>query len=365
MLFFAISGFVLATQALKAKASPLSGAFLRSYFGRRVLRIEPPYIILLTATLAVVGLGHFTPEGTHRFDAAPESLIFSYAGRVFYVHDLIWGTFPRLFPPGWSLEVEVRFDILAPLLFAAWRALPAMGERLVLMALVGVSAVNVGLLKLTTLGPLHVEYSLLNYFNYFWIGIAMAHFREPIGGWLARAPGGFATALGWGGLVVFVAFAAPGERGGLVAEAARLGGAYVGLAAVFASAFDERSQWRGFCASPWISLIGGACYSIYLLHLQIVHSIFVVAARAAPHMPAAGVFALFLVSGAAAVARGARVLRPDRATLHGARLAEPVRRLAAARPGPASAGGRQSRAGGDRRAASFRAERRRSVAARP
>jgi peptidoglycan/LPS O-acetylase OafA/YrhL len=304
MLFFAISGFVLSSQAIKAKASPLSGAFLKSYFGRRVLRIEPPYIIVLTATLAVVGLAHFTPEGTHRFDAAPASLTLSYAGAVFYLHDLIWGSFPRLFPPGWSLEVEVQFYILAPLLFAVWRALPGVGERLVLTGLVAVSAVNVGLLRLTDLGPLHVEYSLLNYFNYFWIGIAMAHLREPLAAWLARRPDRFASALGWGGLVVFVAFAAPGDRSGLVAEAARLGGAYAGLAAVFASTFDPRSSLRGFCASPWISLIGGACYSIYLLHLQIVHSIFVAAAKAFPHLPVAGVFALFVVSSAAAVAAG-------------------------------------------------------------
>jgi len=304
MLFFAISGFVLASQALKAKASPLSGAFLKSYFGRRILRIEPPYILLLTATFAVVGLAHYVPEGAHRFDAAPDSLTLSYAGAVLYLHDLIWGTFPRLFPPGWSLEVEVQFYILAPLLFAVWRALPAVGERLALTGLIGASAVNVGLLKLTTLGPLHVEYSLLNYFNYFWIGIAMAHFREPLAARLAGAPDHFATALGWGGLVCFVAFAAPGDRSGLVAEVARLAGAYAGLAAVFASTFDERSSLRAFCASPWISLIGGACYSIYLLHLQIVHSIFVAAAKAFPHLPAAGVFGLFLVSGVAAIAAG-------------------------------------------------------------
>ena len=304
MLFFAISGFVLASQAIKSNASPLSGAFLKSYFGRRILRIEPPYIILLTATLAVVGLGHFTPEGTHRFDAAPQLLTLSYFGAVFYLHDLIWGSFPRLFPPGWSLEVEVQFYILAPLMFAAWRALPATSERLALALLVGASGVNLALLKLTELGPLHVEYSLLNYFNYFWIGVAMAHFHEPLAGRLARMPDGFATALGWGGLAVFVAFTAPGERNGLVAEAARLAGAYVGLAAVFASTFDERSGWRAFCAAPWISLIGGACYSIYLLHLQIVHSIFVAAAKALPHMPVVGVFALFVVSGAVAVAAG-------------------------------------------------------------
>ena len=52
-LFFAISGFILATQAMKAKAGPLSGTFLKAYFGRRVLRIEPPYLILLVLTWAV------------------------------------------------------------------------------------------------------------------------------------------------------------------------------------------------------------------------------------------------------------------------------------------------------------------------
>ena len=304
MLFFAISGFVLAGQALKAKASPLSGAFLKSYFGRRILRIEPPYVILLTITLAVVGLAHYAPEGTHRFDAAPQSLTLSYAGAVFYLHDLIWGSFPRLFPPGWSLEVEVQFYLLAPLLFALWRALPATGERLALTLLIGAAAVNLGLLRLTTLGPLHVQYSLLNYFNYFWIGIAMAHFREPLAARLARAPRLVVTALGWVGVLCFVAFAAPGDRAGLVAEIARLAGAYAGLAAMFAGAFDERSGFRAFCASPWISLIGGACYSIYLLHLQIVHTIFVAAAKAFPLMPVVGVFALFAVSGAAAIAAG-------------------------------------------------------------
>ena len=55
-LFFAISGFILANQAIKANRNPLGGGFLKAYFGRRVMRIEPPYIILLLATLAFVSL---------------------------------------------------------------------------------------------------------------------------------------------------------------------------------------------------------------------------------------------------------------------------------------------------------------------
>ncbi len=303
-LFFAISGFVLTGQAIKAKASPLSASFLRGYFGRRILRIEPPYIVLLVATWALISLTHWTPEGTHRFDAAPRSLNVSLLASVFYLHDLLWGTFPRLFPPGWSLEVEVQFYVLAPLLFALWATLRAGRERVVLTLLFLATGVNLSLLGLKTLGPLHVEYSLLHYFNYFWLGIAMAYAREALTLRLAQAPARAVTALGWVGLAGFIAVSAPGERAAVGLEAARLAATYMCLAAIFASTFDPRSGFRAFCASPWISLIGGACYSIYLVHLQIIQMIFVVAAKSAPHLSLAGVAGLFALSALAVLAAG-------------------------------------------------------------
>ncbi len=295
-LFFAISGFVLAGQAIKAQASPLSAAFLKGYFGRRVLRIEPPYIALLVATWALISLTHWAPEGTHRFDVAPRSLNVSLAASVFYLHDLIWGTFPRLFPPGWSLEVEVQFYVLAPLLFALWATMRAGWERAMLTLLLLATGVNLSLLGWKTLGPLHVEYSLLHYFNYFWLGIAMAYARQALTPRLARASARAVTMLGWLGLAGFIVVSAPGERAALGLEAARLAATYGCLAAIFASTFDARSGFRAFCASPWISLIGGACYSIYLVHLQIIQMIFVVAAKIAPHLPLVGVAGLFVVA---------------------------------------------------------------------
>jgi peptidoglycan/LPS O-acetylase OafA/YrhL len=295
-LFFAISGFILAGQALKADASPLSARFLKSYFGRRVLRIEPPYIVLLVTTWALVSLTHWAPEGTHRFDVEPRSLNVSLVASVFYLHDLIWGTFPRLFPPGWSLEVEVQFYVLAPLLFALWAVMRGGGERLAVTFLFLATGVNLSLLGLKTLGPLHVDYSLLHYFNYFWIGIALAYVREALERRLARAPAPTVTALGWLGLAGFIVVTAPGEQTGIAIETARLSASYLCLAAIFVSTFDPRSGLRRFCAWPWISLLGGACYSIYLVHLQIIQMIFVLAAKAAPHMPLVGVAGLFVVS---------------------------------------------------------------------
>ena len=304
MLFFAISGFVLATQAQKASDSPLSAKFLKGYFGRRILRIEPPYVLLLVATWAFITLTHYTPEGVKRFDVAPASLNVSLIGAVFYVHDLVWGTFPRLFPPGWSLEVEVQFYLLAPLLFAVWAALRGTGERLALAALIALCGLNVRLMGLETLGPLHVTYSILNYFSYFWIGVALSYLRDPVAAHVARLSGGAATALGWGGLAAFVAFAAPAEQNSLLKEIPRLLVVYAGLAAVFAAVLDARSGLAKFCAAPWISLIGGACYSIYLLHLQIVQMVFVLAAKLAPGLPFPGVAALFVIAAAAAMTLG-------------------------------------------------------------
>jgi peptidoglycan/LPS O-acetylase OafA/YrhL len=303
-LFFAISGFILANQAIKARTSPLSGAFLKAYFGRRVLRIEPPYIILLIATWAFISLIGFVPEGTHRFDVEPSSLSVSLLGSLVYLHGLIWGTFPRLFPPGWSLEVEVQFYVLAPVLFWLWTRLSRAEARAMMATAFFACGVALSILDPKTLGPAHVEYSLLRFFNFFWLGIVLAYAREPLTAWIARRSAVFATALGWGGLALCVGL--PGSLASTqsLTEALRLPGVYLGLAAVFVSTFAPGSGFRAFCAKPWISLIGGACYSTYLVHLQVTQVIAGAVAKLAPGLPVIGVLATFVASALVVFAVG-------------------------------------------------------------
>ena len=56
--------------------------------------------------------------------------------------------------------------------------------------------VALSILDLQTLGPVHVEYSLLHYFNFFWLGIVLAYLRAPLAEWIAARPAAFATSLG-------------------------------------------------------------------------------------------------------------------------------------------------------------------------
>ena len=287
-LFFAISGFIIATQAARAKTHPLSGPFLRSYFGRRILRIEPPYVILLVATWLFIAVTGFAPDGARQFETAPASLGASLIGSIFYLHDLVWGTYPRLFPPGWSLEIEVQFYVLAPLFFALWLASTRVSARIALgvIGLLGGSLLS--LVAPQRAGPFFLHASILLFLHFFWLGLVLAQSQRWIADRLANAPVALADVLGWGGLITYllVPNAPDGDTPGhLLIGLAMRAAALASVAAMFAGVFAPRSSFRSFCARPWIALIGGACYSLYLTHLQIIQ---VSAALAAKVMPDAG-----------------------------------------------------------------------------
>lgn len=298
-LFFAVSGFILARQAMKATVSPLSRQFLKSYFGRRILRIEPPYVILLVATWLVLTMSGYTPERTNHFDAVPRSLDASLIGSIFYVHDLVWGTFPRLFPPGWSLEIEVQFYLLAPVLFWAQLRTRSTQGRFVLGAVGLIGGALVSVIAPRQIGVVHTSSSLLEFFHFFWLGILIAQFHDWIVAKVAGRPTWLTGWLGWSGLVCYLVLPNAPDNDIVTAMAVRAA-TLAALLAMFAGAFARGSSFRTFCARPWISVIGGACYSIYLTHLQVIQVTTGVLAKLSPHA-GIGLVAVFLIIETAAV----------------------------------------------------------------
>ena len=301
-LFFAISGFIIATQARKAKTSPLSGRFLKAYFGRRVLRIEPPYVVLLVATWLMLALSHYQPEGTQQFFTEPDSLNVSLLSSLFYAHDLVWGTFPRLFPPGWSLEVEVQFYISAPLLFALWFRTKGTTSRVLFATVVMAATTLVSACVPERIGPLFVYFSILRFFPLFWLGVVLADLKD----WLTHCTEDQSaiglTALGWLGLTSFAFLPEVPDTltTGLLIRCVM----YLSIASMFVSAFAPRSGFRRFCARPWIALIGGACYSIYLVHIQLLQAMTLIVAKRAPSLSFPGALGVMALEIAVVIVAG-------------------------------------------------------------
>jgi peptidoglycan/LPS O-acetylase OafA/YrhL len=111
-LFFLLSGFILALPFAKHHLTGKPRPSLRQYMARRLTRLGPPYIVnLLLAATAFVLIENNTVRSVlpHLFAS------------LFYLHNLIFLEPSIINPVAWSLEVEVQFCLLAPLLAQLFR----------------------------------------------------------------------------------------------------------------------------------------------------------------------------------------------------------------------------------------------------
>jgi len=130
-LFFVISGFILGMPFAKfhmQKGKPVS---LKKYFFRRLTRLEPPYIVVMTILFfATVFVAKKLPVGAG---------LESYFSSIFYVHNFVYGkaVTPLLNTVAWSLEIEVQFYILAPLMGLIFSIKSASARRLLIAGAAG------------------------------------------------------------------------------------------------------------------------------------------------------------------------------------------------------------------------------------
>jgi len=102
-LFFAISGFILTIPFIQKPRKQLK---FKKYFQRRLIRIEPPYIIALTIFFIV----HIILN--------EQNFVFlfeRYIASFFYLNGFIFQEIPYILPVAWSLEIEIQFYLLMPL----------------------------------------------------------------------------------------------------------------------------------------------------------------------------------------------------------------------------------------------------------
>jgi len=159
-LFFAISGFILSSYFAKAyiHQQPFK---IKDYFIRRLTRMEPPYmLIMILLFFASVYIAK-----TIDLHEALKSLVAS----LLYIHNICYGRSipPKLNVVAWSLEVEVQFYLLAPIICLIFKIHKKALRRAILLIMAVI------LPQLNNWFPLSFI-SIYDYIQYFLIGMFIA-----------------------------------------------------------------------------------------------------------------------------------------------------------------------------------------------
>jgi peptidoglycan/LPS O-acetylase OafA/YrhL len=238
-LFFIISGFVLSLPFALYHEGKREKPRMKDYFLRRITRLEPPYILSMIVLMvgAILVAKHPVSE-----------ILKSFLASLFYSHAFLFpGKASLINAVIWSLEIEVQFYILAPLLANVFR-LRRLERRLIL-----VLSIFAGLWLQKAL-PVDSK-TIANYIFYFLIGFLLsdlyvAQHRAPVKDGLISFSSGVVCFLGiWC----------------FEAETVRV---LFSIGFFYLVLFTD--LWRRVFSTPLLTVIGGMCYSIYLLHYPII-----------------------------------------------------------------------------------------------
>ena len=246
-LFFGISGFILGVPFASRYLANAPPVKLQQYFLRRLTRLEPPYFLGLFAWAAMQNVAAHRPLA----DMAPHL-----AASAVYLHNLIFGAFAgAVNGVAWSLEIEVQFYVLVPLLAMLFAISNAGARRAVILAVMLVA----GLLSNRLYSSLHFHYSIAYYLAFFLAGFLVCDLYITRREWKQSFLWD-ALALGLWPLVWYM-----GRDFGHVVLP------FV-IVLLYLAAFRGR-----ICAAVFsnrvITDVGGMCYSIYLFHFLIIYGI--------------------------------------------------------------------------------------------
>lgn len=240
MLFFGISGFILGLPFVKQYAYGGKEVFLKSYLFRRITRLEPPYIVVLTILFF---LNIFFAEKGGFGELFPH-----YIASLFYLHNIIFDSFPVLNPVFWSLEVEIQFYLLAPL-FALIFKLNKVYRRIILFSFIFLWKFSISYIAFDFI-------TLINYLSYFIAGFLSAdlyleykdYFKPAI--WI-DALCIICIVLFWNGVRPF--------------------GIDLIYLVIILTLTGSSIYLKKFLSFPIVYIIGGMCYTIYMLHQRIMY----------------------------------------------------------------------------------------------
>ena len=253
-IFFAISGFILSLPFAKYHLQAGNKVKLRSYFWRRITRLEPPYIFWMSVFFLILLM-----KGGESF-----SSLFPHLGAsLLYVHNIVFTDYSTINPVAWSLEIEIQFYLLAPLLAYIFFRWPSVLLRRSLM----VGSIIGMLIAQQHFGWAALPYklSILWQLHYFLVGFLITDLfltewkgaNKQRGNWIwdIVAPIAF--------LAMCFSWSTDFDKRMLFSLALLL----------FMIAGFRGCLFTAFLRRPWIAVIGGMCYTIYLIHLPLLEGL--------------------------------------------------------------------------------------------
>lgn len=250
-LFFVISGFILGLPFANQNILNKTSVNLRQYFIRRLTRLEPPYFLVIF-TLFIANI--FIVQKYELFEGF-KSLLAS----LTYTHNFFYGreTLPLLLEPAWSLEVEVQFYLLAPIVCLLY-LIKSRDLRYSLMLFLILTFTAFDYIVTTSF------ISILNFLEFFLLGLLLADLK--VSGFRP-----FGKPSNYDSLITLVSFLmlwvlSPKDKDvdDFVLELLRLISAFIFIYFVL-----FRSAFR-FLSNKVITNIGGMCYTIYLIHFAVI-----------------------------------------------------------------------------------------------
>lgn len=161
-LFFAISGLILGLPFAAHYINQEKLPSIKNFYIRRLTRLEPPYILamflLFLASVFIVKKYSFG------------ELLPSLFASLTYTHNIFYGrdSVPLINNVAWSLEIEIQFYLLAPI-FAKIFSLEKKLRRIILIACVPVFSILQAFITLPFV-------TLFEYVQFFAVGFLLADF---------------------------------------------------------------------------------------------------------------------------------------------------------------------------------------------
>lgn len=271
-LFFAISGFILCLPFARHYLGQAEPVRLKAYYLRRLTRLEPPYVIQLAVFFlaACLVLRHEPahPELYQRPDWFVR-LLEHLGVSLFYGSGLVYHAYPTLNLVLWSLEIEVQFYLVAPLLARVFQLASAPARRLAIMGLMLLpQAIGPWLPAWPWLG-----WTLLGKLEFFMAGFLFCDLY--LSGHVRTGKRSHLWDFSFVAVMVGVVWLG------------RFGLSYpflpwLALLVLVAAFRGKITHW--LLGQPWVTTIGGMCYTIYIYHWLLISGLFHVTGKISCHI---------------------------------------------------------------------------------